>query len=242
MYPLSVSKCPIFIRSLNLVLSSQSVTSLFRLDCYSELNNQTPWYVLPAWTKTLYFDYCLVPWLLWNGGWINIAFQYFIVLLKDRPFELWDLKSLNIIREMPGNFPPVTTLEWSPTQNHPLKNAKVYSLVSSDSEHRMYLKFDVIFQCYLSNLENKTDWQTIQIPHLSLSKVQQEGRGHARGCWSGDKSEWGPHQRALCFHRHRRRGLSSHGGRYCIVEPLLNVIWLQIMNEWKKQSIIFDIS
>ena len=55
----------------------------------------------------------------------DLPCQYFIVLLKDRPFELWDLKSLNIIREMPGNFPPVTTLEWSPTQNHPLKNAKV---------------------------------------------------------------------------------------------------------------------
>ncbi|XP_063687874.1 WD repeat-containing protein 11-like isoform X2 [Bolinopsis microptera] len=55
---------------------------------------------------------------------VSYLHQYFIVLLKDRPFELWDLKSLNIIREMPGNFPPVTTLEWSPTQNHSLKHAK----------------------------------------------------------------------------------------------------------------------
>ena len=51
--------------------------------------------------------------------------QYFIVLLKDRPFELWDLKSLSVIREMPGTFPSVSALEWSPAQNHSLKGAKV---------------------------------------------------------------------------------------------------------------------
>eukprot|EP00116_Pleurobrachia_bachei_P004138 sb/3464400/ len=58
---------------------------------------------------------------------VSYLHQYFIVQIKDKPFELWDLKTLSIIREMPTTFPPVTALEWSPTQNHSLKNAKFYT-------------------------------------------------------------------------------------------------------------------
>ncbi|XP_049521072.1 WD repeat-containing protein 11 isoform X1 [Dermacentor silvarum] len=40
--------------------------------------------------------------------------QYFVVLFKDQPFELWDLRSLVLLRTMPDSFPCVTALEWSP--------------------------------------------------------------------------------------------------------------------------------
>uniref|UniRef100_A0A131Z532 WD repeat-containing protein 11 n=1 Tax=Rhipicephalus appendiculatus TaxID=34631 RepID=A0A131Z532_RHIAP len=40
--------------------------------------------------------------------------QYFVVLFKDQPFELWDLRSLTLLRTMPDSFPCVTALEWSP--------------------------------------------------------------------------------------------------------------------------------
>lgn len=40
--------------------------------------------------------------------------QYFVVVLKDGPFELWDLKGLSLLRTMPKKFPFVTALEWSP--------------------------------------------------------------------------------------------------------------------------------
>ncbi|CAN7990277.1 unnamed protein product [Ixodes hexagonus] len=40
--------------------------------------------------------------------------QYFVVLFKEQPFELWDLGTLTLLRTMPDNFPCVTCLEWSP--------------------------------------------------------------------------------------------------------------------------------
>ena len=39
--------------------------------------------------------------------------QYFIVVYKgQRPFELWDMKSLTLLRQMPKSCPAVTALEW----------------------------------------------------------------------------------------------------------------------------------
>ncbi|CAH1783668.1 unnamed protein product [Owenia fusiformis] len=48
--------------------------------------------------------------------------QYFVVLFKEKPLELWDLRSGVLLREMPKNFPHVTALEWSPSHN--LKSLK----------------------------------------------------------------------------------------------------------------------
>ncbi|KAI5748459.1 hypothetical protein M8J77_025794 [Diaphorina citri] len=39
--------------------------------------------------------------------------QYFILILKDGPFELWDLRKLQLLRIMPKKIPIVTALEWS---------------------------------------------------------------------------------------------------------------------------------
>ncbi|XP_064605109.1 WD repeat-containing protein 11-like [Liolophura sinensis] len=48
--------------------------------------------------------------------------QYFAVCFKDQPFELWDMKTLTLLREMPKRFPTVTALEWSPS--HAIKTLK----------------------------------------------------------------------------------------------------------------------
>lgn len=50
--------------------------------------------------------------------------QYFIVAFSGfgSPFELWDLRSLTLIRTMPKKFPPITALDWSPLHN--LKHLK----------------------------------------------------------------------------------------------------------------------
>lgn len=39
--------------------------------------------------------------------------QYFIILLKDRPFELWDLTNYTLIRTFKP-FTQITSLEWFP--------------------------------------------------------------------------------------------------------------------------------
>ena len=39
--------------------------------------------------------------------------HYFIIVFKGaRPFELWDMNSLTLLRQMPKSCPPVTALEW----------------------------------------------------------------------------------------------------------------------------------
>lgn len=43
--------------------------------------------------------------------------QYFLVVIKDRSLQLWDLKNLTVLREMPSNFNSVTALEWSPSHH-----------------------------------------------------------------------------------------------------------------------------
>ncbi|KAK2170890.1 hypothetical protein NP493_1127g02083 [Ridgeia piscesae] len=43
--------------------------------------------------------------------------QYLVLLFKDRPFELWDVRSCTLLRQMPKHFPLVTALEWSPSHH-----------------------------------------------------------------------------------------------------------------------------
>ncbi|CAH3181969.1 unnamed protein product [Porites lobata] len=60
--------------------------------------------------------------------------QYFIVIIKDRPLQLWDLKNLTVLREMPSNFSSVTALEWSPSSHSKqLKKKLSQKLESSPS-------------------------------------------------------------------------------------------------------------
>ena len=56
--------------------------------------------------------------------------QYFIITFKEKPLEIWDLRSQTLLRQMPKSFPQVTALEWSPSHN--LKNLKK-KVVPTDS-------------------------------------------------------------------------------------------------------------
>ncbi|BET01493.1 WD repeat domain 11 [Nesidiocoris tenuis] len=47
--------------------------------------------------------------------------QFFVITLKDGPFELWDLRTLSLLRTMAKKFPHVMALEWSPL--HGIKSA-----------------------------------------------------------------------------------------------------------------------
>uniref|UniRef100_A0A146LNG3 WD repeat-containing protein 11 n=1 Tax=Lygus hesperus TaxID=30085 RepID=A0A146LNG3_LYGHE len=40
--------------------------------------------------------------------------QFFVITMKDGPFELWDLRTLSLLRTMAKKFPHVMALEWSP--------------------------------------------------------------------------------------------------------------------------------
>ncbi len=48
--------------------------------------------------------------------------QYLIILLKDDPFEIWDLKTLSLLRIMPKQFAAITAIEWSPLYNKRIEN------------------------------------------------------------------------------------------------------------------------
>ena len=41
---------------------------------------------------------------------IFIHRQYFIVVIKDRSLQLWDLKNLTVLREMPSSLNSITAL------------------------------------------------------------------------------------------------------------------------------------
>lgn len=43
--------------------------------------------------------------------------QYFVLMLKDKPFELWDIASLSTIALLKAS--QVTALDWCPTQGTP---------------------------------------------------------------------------------------------------------------------------
>eukprot|EP01097_Dermamoeba_algensis_P003902 TRINITY_DN2638_c0_g1_i2.p1 TRINITY_DN2638_c0_g1~~TRINITY_DN2638_c0_g1_i2.p1 ORF type:complete len:817 (+),score=202.85 TRINITY_DN2638_c0_g1_i2:1217-3667(+) len=51
---------------------------------------------------------------------ISSGFQYFILLLKERPFELWDVKTLKLITI--GKLPQITALEWAPLEKSDLQD------------------------------------------------------------------------------------------------------------------------
>ena len=48
--------------------------------------------------------------------------QYIVFGFKDKPLELWDMKTMTMLREMGKSIPRPTALEWSPS--HSLKTLK----------------------------------------------------------------------------------------------------------------------
>ncbi|CAF4692362.1 unnamed protein product, partial [Rotaria magnacalcarata] len=68
--------------------------------------------------------------------------NYLIILFRDQPFELWDLKSFTIIRRLPKKCPRILALDWSPNvsvmkkttgETNPLVATKVHT--SAESEY-----------------------------------------------------------------------------------------------------------
>ncbi|ESP00415.1 hypothetical protein LOTGIDRAFT_140712, partial [Lottia gigantea] len=68
--------------------------------------------------------------------------QYFVLAFKDKPLELWDLKSLTIIRELPKSFPRPTSTIWSPS--HSSKTMKKKLLDHGDEDKSPKSPVDVM--------------------------------------------------------------------------------------------------
>ncbi|XP_030627751.1 WD repeat-containing protein 11 isoform X2 [Chanos chanos] len=60
--------------------------------------------------------------------------QYLVVVFRDKPLELWDIRTGTLLREMAKNFPTVTALEWSPSHN--LKSLKKKQLAAREAMAR----------------------------------------------------------------------------------------------------------
>lgn len=60
--------------------------------------------------------------------------QYLVVVFKDKPLELWDVRTGTLLREMAKNFPSVTALEWSPSHN--LKSLKKKQIAAREAMAR----------------------------------------------------------------------------------------------------------
>ncbi|XP_067092514.1 WD repeat-containing protein 11 [Osmerus mordax] len=57
--------------------------------------------------------------------------QYLVVVFRDKPLELWDVRTGSLLREMAKNFPTVTALEWSPSHN--LKSLKKKQMAAREA-------------------------------------------------------------------------------------------------------------
>ncbi|KAJ8248191.1 hypothetical protein GJAV_G00239350, partial [Gymnothorax javanicus] len=60
--------------------------------------------------------------------------QYLVVVFRDKPLELWDVRTGTLLREMAKNFPAVTALEWSPSHN--LKSLKKKQMAAREAMAR----------------------------------------------------------------------------------------------------------
>lgn len=89
---------------------------------------------------------------------VSSAQQYFIVLLKDRPFEIWDLRTLSLLKTMKP-FSQVTALEWSPLQHSslfPFETDNTYSHNNFIKEHFVFTLPDGSLRYYTVENNNVT--------------------------------------------------------------------------------------
>uniref|UniRef100_A0A5F9DH59 WD repeat-containing protein 11 n=1 Tax=Oryctolagus cuniculus TaxID=9986 RepID=A0A5F9DH59_RABIT len=66
--------------------------------------------------------------------------QYLAVVFKDKPLELWDVRTCTLLREMSKNFPAITALEWSPSHN--LKSLRKKQLATREAMARQTVVSD----------------------------------------------------------------------------------------------------
>ncbi|XP_069609757.1 WD repeat-containing protein 11 isoform X3 [Ranitomeya imitator] len=74
--------------------------------------------------------------------------QYLVVVFKDKPMELWDIRTCTLLREMSKVFPTVTALEWSPSHN--LKSLRKKQMAAREAMARQTVSSD----SDLSNVES----------------------------------------------------------------------------------------
>uniref|UniRef100_A0A8D0HKC0 WD repeat-containing protein 11 n=1 Tax=Sphenodon punctatus TaxID=8508 RepID=A0A8D0HKC0_SPHPU len=74
--------------------------------------------------------------------------QYLAVVFKDKPLELWDVRTCTLLREMSKNFPMVTALEWSPSHN--LKSLRKKQIAAREAMARQ----TVVSDTELSSVES----------------------------------------------------------------------------------------
>uniref|UniRef100_A0A6I8Q846 WD repeat-containing protein 11 n=1 Tax=Xenopus tropicalis TaxID=8364 RepID=A0A6I8Q846_XENTR len=66
--------------------------------------------------------------------------QYLAVVFKDKPLELWDIRTCTLLREMSKSFPSVTALEWSPSHN--LKSLRKKQMAAREAIARQTVSSD----------------------------------------------------------------------------------------------------
>lgn len=75
--------------------------------------------------------------------------QYLVVVFRDKPLELWDIRTGTLLREMAKNFPTVTALEWSPSHN-------LKSLKKKQMEAREAIARQTVFDAEQSSVDSSS--------------------------------------------------------------------------------------
>lgn len=96
--------------------------------------------------------------------------QYFVITFKDKPFELWDLKNLSLLRDVRKSTARMTAVEWFPASNIRTLKRKLNS-ENKESENPVNLNADSLSTSSLANLEsssgdNKPNPKVIGKEHL----------------------------------------------------------------------------
>ncbi|XP_043912007.1 WD repeat-containing protein 11 [Protopterus annectens] len=74
--------------------------------------------------------------------------QYLVVIFKEKPLEIWDIRTCTLLREMLKSFPMVTALEWSPSHN--LRSLKRKQIAAREAMARQ----TVVSDSEISNVES----------------------------------------------------------------------------------------
>jgi len=62
--------------------------------------------------------------------------QYFIVIFKSQPFEIWDLDSLSLLKRVPRKFSGIVAAEWSPLYSKKIGTSQTIPATEEQSSNR----------------------------------------------------------------------------------------------------------
>ena len=110
-------------------------------------------------------------WIVEAFDLINSCRQYFVVVFKDKPFELWDLRSGTMLRQMPKNFPHVTALVsdaydllWRPGFAYIKKAIQICIFERDSKQITSFMFVTICFKCIIIPLVKNT------LNHLTLDR------------------------------------------------------------------------